>query len=858
MEASPVLAQLDMKNFSLSTKSRIAIGQVSLLVSVLLTASLVGLMPDRISAIREGRAALAEALAANGSAMVTQQDLERLEGLLSLVVERNPDLLSAALRTAEGQRLIMIGDHDEHWQDNQSEASTNTQVTVSIWEGEAKWGQIELRFTPMVDESWIGMVTGQQPQLLLFVALLTFIGFYLYLGKMLKHLDPSQAIPERVRSALDTMAEGLLVLDNQEQVLLANRAFANLLTTTPEALLGRRVGEFPWSDAQGEPLEPDTRPWHLALISGEAQKNQRVRLTLPDSTRLTFMINCSPILGSGARNVGVLVSFDDVTQLEEAEIELLKSKEAAEAANQAKSAFLANMSHEIRTPMNAILGFTELLKRGFGRDSVETRKHLEIIHSSGKHLLELINDILDLSKVESGRLEIERIRFNPYPVIQDVVKVLGVRAGEKGISLNLKIPEDVPGTIIGDPGRMRQIVTNLVGNAVKFTERGGVTVTVYAKRFAGDTIQFHIEVADTGVGMNPEAIGRIFQDFVQADVSVTRKFGGTGLGLSISRKFARALGGDITVESASGVGSVFKVRLDAGDLVGVTWVTPEAALSQENSFVLEEYPHWVFPSSRILVVDDGQENRELVKVVLEEYGLSVDEAANGREGVEMAMATEYAIILMDVQMPEMDGFTATRLLRKRGLQTHILGLTANAMKGFEQELLEAGYSDYLTKPIDIDRFVAKMAQLLRAQPGDQPVTELLITETQQNLDSEAVDTSPIVSKLGSNNPKFSKVIARFVDRLHEQLHAMDVAYSNRDMHALAKLAHWLKGAGGTVGFDVFNEPAAQLEFAAKASDLLAIEGELQQLHGLAQRIVHDDQRTPATRVEVAASNRPMS
>ena len=398
-----------------------AIGQVSLVVSILMTASLFGLMPDRIAAVRDGRAALAEAIAANSSILITQKDVDRLEGILGLVVDRNEDLLSAALRTEAGQRIVTLGDHEEHWRDDESEFSTNTQVTVFIWEGDTKWGRVELRFSPLVDEGWMGVVTGPHTQLLLFMALLCFLGFYLYLGKMLKQLDPSQAVPERVRSALDTMAEGLLVLDNKEQIMLANRAFATLLTTTPEALLGRRVGEFPWSGAEGEPLEPDTRPWHVALMSGEAQKNQRVRLTLPDSPRLTLMINCSPVIGSGGKNVGVMVSFDDVTQLEETEIELLKSKEAADAANQAKSAFLANMSHEIRTPMNAILGFTELLKRGFGRDSAETHKHLEIIHSSGKHLLELINDILDLSKVESGHLEIERIRFNPYLVIQEVV-----------------------------------------------------------------------------------------------------------------------------------------------------------------------------------------------------------------------------------------------------------------------------------------------------------------------------------------------------------------------------------------------------------------------------------------------------
>ena len=825
----------------LSTKSRLAIGQVSLLVSILLMASLLGLMPDRVAAVREGRAALAEAIAANSSVLITQQDVERLEGLLDLVVNRNQDLLSAALRTQDGDRLVTIGDHEAYWQDTESELSTNTQIAVSIWEGDTQWGRVELRFTPLVDEGWMGMVTNQQTQLLIFVAILCFGGFYLYLGKMLKQLDPSQAVPERVRSALDTMAEGLLILDTHEQILLANRAFATLLQTTPEALLGRKVGNFPWSDSDNHPLVPETQPWHVALQSGETQTNQRARLILQDGGRRTFTINCSPIHGGGTKYVGVLVSFDDITQLEEAEIELLKSKEAAEAANQAKSAFLANMSHEIRTPMNAILGFTELLKRGYGRDSAETRRHLEIIHSSGKHLLDLINDILDLSKVESGRLEIEHMPFHPYPVIQEVVKVLGVKAGEKGIGLTLQIPRAVPETIVSDPGRLRQIITNLVGNAVKFTESGGVTVTTYAESLPEGRLQFHIDVTDTGIGMNPEAASRIFEDFVQADASVTRKFGGTGLGLSISRKFAQALGGNITVESAIGKGSVFRVTLDAGPSEGVRWVSPEDTILEDESLLAQEDHHWIFPQAKILVVDDGPENREFVKVVLAEYGLQVEEAANGRIAVEMVSTGDYDVILMDVQMPDMDGPTATRTLRERGCRTPIVALTANAMKGFEQELLQVGYSDYLTKPINLDHFLFKLSQILGGQSAEGSPTSSPRGETPSDSSPEEEDSTPIVSRLYRQNPKLAKVIVRFVDRLGEQLHQMDAAYSSRDFDALAKLAHWLKGAGGTVGFDEFFEPARELEFAIQAQDLPEVGRRLHQLQRLAGRIRIEDQ-----------------
>ena len=830
-----------------------ALGQVSLLVSVLLTASLFGLMPDRLGAIREGRAALAETIATNSSIFITQKDIDRLEAILSLVVDRNDDLRSAALRTEAGQWLVTIGDHEEYWKNDDSETSDHTQVSVAIWEGDAKWGQVELRFSPLIGKGWIGVVTDPQTQLILFVALLSFFGFYFYLGKMLKQLDPSQAVPDRVRSALDTMAEGLLVLDNKEQIMLANRAFSTLLDSSPEALLGRKVGEFPWSDAEARLLEPSTSPWHLALQSGEAKKNQRVHLTLSDKARHTFMINCSPILGSGAKNVGVMVSFDDITQLEEAEIELLKSKEAAEAANHAKSAFLANMSHEIRTPMNAILGFTELLKRGFGRDSEETHKHLEIIHSSGKHLLELINDILDLSKVESGHLEIERIRFNPYHVILEVVKVLSAKASEKHIGLELKVENDVPETISGDPGRIRQIVTNLVGNAVKFTEQGGVIVTAYATRVDEDMLQFHIDIADSGVGMSLHATTKIFEDFVQADESITRKFGGTGLGLSISRKFARALGGDIIAQSEPGIGSTFKVTLDAGRATDVEWVTPEQAVATIEAHTTQDQASWVFPKARILVVDDGPENREFIKVVLGDYDLTIHEAGNGRIAVDMATTTDYDVILMDVQMPEMDGFTATRTLRDRGLQIPIVALTANAMKGFEQELLDAGYSAYLTKPIDLDRFLSKLAELLNAKQKQNVIAETIISESHEEPRHPEEHASPIVSRLGGNNPKFIKVIARFVGRLEEQLPAMNEALWAKDFDTLAQLGHWLKGAGGTVGFDEFFEPASALEAAAQAKDLEASEHHIQHIHQMAARIVVDNQ--PVTTGHVPHSDK---
>ncbi|MCB1694294.1 MAG: response regulator, partial [Pseudomonadales bacterium] len=688
---------------------RIAIGQAGILLSILLTASVIGLLPDQRIIEGEGRAKLAEALAVSSSIYMTRGDLRRLENTLRIIVDRDDDLLSAAIRRRSGTLVFSVGaDHESEWI---SDVELPNQFKVPIWEGETEWGQLEMRYRAVGSGSWMDYLHHPVFQLVAFVSVVSAFVFFFYLRTMLKQLDPSQAIPGRVRSALDTMAEGLLVLDTKQNIMLANEAFARYVGASPLELIGRSAEEFGWASEGGEPLGTDETPWASAVSQASAQMGRRVKLKVDETQGWTFMTNCSPVFVDDKKVGGVLVSFDDVTELEQKEIELQQSKLEAEAANQSKSQFLANMSHEIRTPMNAILGFTDVLRRGYSKNPDEVSKYLNTISRSGEHLLALINDILDLSKVEAGKIEVESIETRPYQVIREVVQIMQVKAEEKGIVLTYEPEGDHPEFIFTDPGKLRQIVTNLVGNAIKFTDEGSVTIVSHLDQ-SGEAPQFVVDVTDTGTGMTEAQAEKVFESFVQADSSITRKFGGTGLGLPISKGFAIAMGGDILVSSVPGEGSTFSLRVATGEIAGVRSLPPDELGEEILEQATAETREWKFPSRRVLVVDDGTENRMLLELVLGEVGLDVDTATNGQEALDCLDASDFDIVLMDVQMPVMDGYTAVGKMRESGFAKPVIALTAHAMKGIEAQCIAAGYSGYLPKPIDIDALLARLSDEL--------------------------------------------------------------------------------------------------------------------------------------------------
>ncbi len=483
------------------------------------------------------------------------------------------------------------------------------------------------------------------------------------------------------------------MMEPDGSITWVNDAFVQMTGYGSAEAVDKRLDEVLFGPSTGERA---VEAFRSALRNGE-ELTQDVLQYRRDGQTYWVESNLIPVRDSAGQLTRWIAIDTDITKRRQAEEALLAAKEAAESSNRAKSEFVANLSHEIRTPMNAIIGMTDLtLETSLTQ---EQRDYLQTVRSSAESLLSLLNEVLDLSKIEAGKLRLEEIDFNVADVVRETINVLAVRAGEKGLSIDWHVPPDLPDVVRGEPTRLKQTLMNLIGNAIKFTDRGEVNVDVRSIWQNENEINLHFQIRDTGIGIPADKLDQIFEAFTQADSSTTRQFGGTGLGLTITAELVRLMHGRIWVESDIGQGSTFHftVRLK---VVGNRLHGPLPRQSEQDSGWSTER---VVRSLKILVADDHDANRQLVTTVLRRRGHQCVAVSDGQDALDAWRREPFDVILMDVQMPTMDGLEATSRIRQEEASTEqhvpIVALTAHAMAGDRQRFLDAGMDDYLAKPL---------------------------------------------------------------------------------------------------------------------------------------------------------------
>ena len=779
-----------------------------------------------------------------------------------------------------------------------------------------------------------------------------------------KVLERTAALGEseaRFRALATHSPVGIFQTDPEGTCLFVNERWSTLTGVTARKATGH---------AWGPTLHPDDRTRVLAAwqrtVESQHGFDQEYRLRRPDG-QVSWVLGTAVCLrDEGGAVTGYLGNFLDITERKHGEEEMYKAKAAAEAANRAKSEFLANMSHEIRTPMNGILGMTELtLDTELTR---EQRLNLGMVKTSADSLLQLINDILDFSKIEAGKLEVDPIPFALRDSLGATMKVLGQRGHEKGLELVCHIGPDVPDGLVGDPLRLRQILTNLVGNAIKFTAVGEVAVRVGVEGEPGDTVVLHVSVHDTGIGIPANKQGMIFEAFSQADGSMTRRYGGTGLGLAITAKLVGLMGGRVWVESTVGVGSTFHftVRLEQQTGPAPKLLTGRVDLERlpvlvvddnatNRAMLLEVLTHWgmrptgvsngisavaamrraviagdpfplvlldaVMPkldgfavaeqikrdpeltggmimmlssadrggdaarcrelgvacylrkpitqaelfdailtamgavpleereSGRrsgsahegqrplhILLAEDNEVNQELAVKTLQKRGHTVVIACDGREAVAVLERESVDLVLMDIQMPEMDGFAATAAIREReqttGRHVPIVALTAHAMKGDRERCLAAGMDAYVSKPLRVEELFAAIARLVPIAPAAPavPVSPHAPVPTANEPPIEVVfDPDWALARIEGDGALLRKMIGLFLAQAQKLLPEIRSAGERRDGKALERFAHKLKGSMGSFGNDRASEAALRLEIMGRNAEFVQTEETLADL-----------------------------
>lgn len=641
-------------------------------------------------------------------------------------------------------------------------------------------------------------------------------------GKYMGHLWQYNDITQRVKSARDleeSEARQRALLSAIPDLILRMDSDGNFLdvkpgiqspVNNPDQLRGINIYKTAFPDAIKNRI---TQTIHDAIESGDMQY---IEFKMPRDNEMRYYEE--RIVKSAKSEV--ICTVRDITERKLSEHALIEARKRAEESSKSKEAFLANMSHEIRTPMNAIVGMSHLLKKT--RLNQEQREYLDAIQASSDNLLVIINDILDISKIEAGKLKIENIGFDVRHMIENLIRSVKYKADEKNITLHKEVDENIPQILIGDPYRLHQILINLVNNAIKFTGKGFVSIKCFLKQEMDENIyNIAFEVEDTGVGIDQDKIDTIFESFNQEDSSTSRKYGGTGLGLSITRKLVNMFGGTIHVVSKKDKGSVFYFNIDLPS--GKKQDLPEDNKPDNKQINLK--------GIQILIAEDHQFNQLLVKSILKDYYIEPFIAKNGQEAIEMVKNHDFDLILMDIQMPDINGVEASQYIRKElNKDVPIIALTANALKGDEEKYLSGGMNDYISKPFDPEMLVNKINQWVKNQGKKPQVSKSAQGETQSNektkekaeapafdheVEEALFSTQRLMRSMGNDDRMLRQMLDSFTESSEEILESMHQAYKDNDMPRLGKLAHKLKPSIDMMGISLLKEEIRVLESLGK-------------------------------------------
>jgi PAS domain S-box-containing protein len=590
------------------------------------------------------------------------------------------------------------------------------------------------------------------------------------------------------RSLIESNIDAIMTTDPSGIITDVNKQMEALTDCTRDELIGAPFKNY-FTD-------PERAEAAIKLVLSEKSvTDYELTARARDGKQTVVSYNATTFYDRNRTLQGVFAAARDVTERKRVEAELQQAKAAAESASATKSDFLASMSHEIRTPMNAIMGIADLLAKT--SLSPEQDKYVQIFRRAGDNLLNLINDILDLSKVEASQLELEQTGFSLHDHLEKVMEMVAARAHEKGLALVCEIAPNVPNDLVGDPTRLRQVLLNLLGNAIKFTESGEVSLRVAPDGNSAVPTALRFTVSDAGIGISADKLGRVFERFTQADSSTTRRFGGSGLGLTISKRLVELMGGRIWAESAVGNGSVFS-------LVVPFEVWPGATL--RAVIPVDTGPEPALPALRILLAEDSPDNCIITVAYLEGTPYRVEIADTGAIACKMFVAGHYDLVLMDRQMPIMDGLTATRTIRKWEQAndrppTPIIALTASALKGDREMCLAAGCTAFLTKPI-------KQEVLLRA------IKEHSIATPPSSKEESSRKETALVRA----NPKFADRVPAYLQNCRQNVITMLEALDRVDFETVRTLGHQIRGSGGMFGFQAITDIGTALEQAAESTD----------------------------------------